>query len=291
MAVDGAPRDPDASDPCGGAREARIAVSRTGKPGNVDLAGRQYWETTWQKRTVLGSVNLKNYTRRRFDTLFNRYLPRKEGMRLMEAGCAQSSWLPYFHLRFGYEIAGLDYSETGCKKASENLSRHGVTGTILCRDFLEEQPDLKGQFDVVFSYGVIEHFSQPETVLTRFHRFLKPDGLVVTIIPNMRGITGWLQRLVNRPVYDIHVPLTPVGLQQAHRAAGFQEVSSGYLGSVGTEVVNYPVNGGIGMRAARKLLKLTSKASWILFRAANWHPESVTWSPYVYYIGRCKEGG
>lgn len=256
------------------------------KASSADLAGRAYWEETWQRRTTLGSVNLKNYSQARFDAVFTRFLPPGSGRALLEAGCAQSSWLPYFRQRFGYEIVGLDYSETGCEAARRNLDRYGVEGTILCRNFLDEHEDLRQRFDVVFSYGVVEHFSRPEVVLERFREFLKPGGLIVTIIPNVLGAMGWLQRTVNRPVYDVHVPMDLDDLGRGHRAAGFEPVWANYVGSLGTEVVNYPSDAGWGMRAVRKLLKWTSKAGWMVFRVTGWHPESEFLSPYVFFIGR-----
>lgn len=251
----------------------------------MDLAGQEYWEEAWENRKILGSINLKNYTQSRFDYLFNHYLPQKKDIKLLEAGCAQSSWLPYFRLRFGYEISGIDYSETGCEKAQQNLLRYGVEGSVLCRDFMDESHDLMENFDVVFSYGVIEHYESPEIVLKRFFNFLKPDGIIVTVIPNISGMMGKLQRFVNPPVYEIHVPMSVDDLRKAHLSSGFKEISSGYIGSLGTEVVNYPVDAGIGLNVLRKLLKWISKASWLIFRLTGWHPESHALSPYIFFIG------
>ncbi len=252
----------------------------------MDLAGQQYWEKTWQDRKVIGAINLKNYTQSRLDFIFNQYLPRKEGVKLMEAGCAQSSWLPYFYLRFGYEVSGIDYSETGCEKAKQNLLNYNVQGTILCRNFFDENQDLFQQSDIVFSRGVIEHFEKPEIVLEKFHNLLKPDGIIVTIIPNMAGLMGRLQKMVNRPVYDLHIPMNLNELKDFHAQAGFTEIFSSYIGSVGTEVVNYPADGGLKIKLLRRFLKRLSKGAWSVFRLFNYHPESLTFSPYIIFIGR-----
>lgn len=252
----------------------------------MDLAGRNYWEKTWKDRKVIGAINLKNYTQSRFDFIFNQYLPQKEGIRLIEAGCAQSSWLPYFNLRFGYEVSGIDYSETGCKKAKQNLSNYHVAGKIFCRNFLDENSDLFQQFDIVFSRGVIEHFEKPEIVLKKFYNLLKTDSTIVTIIPNMAGLMGRLQKIVNPTVYDLHIPMNLNELKGFHSKAGFKEIFSSYIGSVGTEVVNYPADGGLKIKFLRKLLKWLSKGAWAVFKLFNYHPEYQSLSPYIIFIGK-----
>jgi len=252
----------------------------------MDLAGQDYWEKTWHDRKVIGAINLKNYTQSRFDFIFKKYLPLKDGTKLLEAGCAQSSWLPYFNLRFGCEVSGIDYSETGCKKAEENLLRYGVAGSILCRNFFDENQDMFQQFDIVFSRGVIEHFEKPDVVLKKFYNFLKPGGMIVTIIPNMAGLMGKLQELVNKPVYDLHIPMNLNELKDFHSKADFKEIFSSYIGSIGTEVVNYPSDGGLKIGFLRKLLKWLSKGAWAVFKLFNYHPESQLLSPYIIYIGK-----
>jgi 2-polyprenyl-3-methyl-5-hydroxy-6-metoxy-1,4-benzoquinol methylase len=252
----------------------------------MDLAGQEYWEKTWQDRKVIGAINLKNYTQSRFDLIFSKYLPRSKNISLIEAGCAQSSWLPYFNLSFRYKISGIDYSETGCEKAQQNLLKYHVEGKILCRNFFDENQDLFQQFDIVFSRGVIEHFEKPEIVLKRFYNFLKPEGMIVTIIPNMTRLMGKLQKMVNKPVYDLHIPMNLNELRNFHSQTGFKEIYSSYIGSIGTEVVNYPADGGLKIRLLRKLLKWLSKAAWSTFKLFNYHPESETLSPYIIFIGR-----
>ena len=53
--------------------------------------------------------------------------------------------------------------------------------------------------------------------------------MLVTLIPNMTGLIGFIQKLVNRPIYDIHVPLQTDELVEAHRQAGLQVVRCEYF--------------------------------------------------------------
>jgi len=42
-----------------------------------------------------------------------------------------------------------------------------------------------------------------------------------TEIPNMVGFNGLIQKLANRPIFDIHVPLDLDALVKAHELVGF----------------------------------------------------------------------
>ena len=75
---------------------------------------------------------------------------------MLEVGCAQSSWLPYFHFAFGCRVAGIDYSPTGCRMSRQLLDEAGVPGEVLERDLFADNSDLEGTFDFLFSLGFIE---------------------------------------------------------------------------------------------------------------------------------------
>ena len=155
-----------------------------------------------------------NAANRRFDALFRDLfagLPTQR-MRLLEVGCARSAWLPYFGREFGFELHGLDYSELGCRQERTILVKAGLEGEVTCADLFTPPPDLLGAFDVVVSFGVVEHFSDTLAATRALAALLRPDGLVVTVVPNMRGAIGRIEQLINRDVYDIHVPIGPARL-------------------------------------------------------------------------------
>src|SRR3989304_9964952 len=71
------------------------------------------------------------------DRIYQKYLPKHQGAKIIEFGCGGSKWLPYFYKVFNYDIYGVDYSEEGCKSALSNLEKIGGKGQIFCRDFSE----------------------------------------------------------------------------------------------------------------------------------------------------------
>ena len=71
----------------------------------------------------------------------------------------------------------------GCKMAKENLKRANVNGTILCEDIFKTSLK-KESFDVVYSFGLIEHFENPESIIKKHIELLKNGGHIILSIPN-----------------------------------------------------------------------------------------------------------
>jgi cyclopropane fatty-acyl-phospholipid synthase-like methyltransferase len=94
------------------------------------------------------------------------------GKRFLEVGCAGGRWLVYFHRAFGYSVTGCDYSETGCETARQALSRAGIAGEVIQDDLFR----LEGRWDVVFSGGLVEHFTDAKGVLAKFLSLLNGGG-------------------------------------------------------------------------------------------------------------------
>jgi SAM-dependent methyltransferase len=185
----------------------------------TDKAGARYWDDLWAAATPPAPINPRdpsvgNYENRRFHDLFRTAIP--YGSNLLEVGCARSRWLPYFALELGCTVTGLDYSERGCGLEVEVLQRAGVEGAVVCADLFAPPDDMLGRFDVAVSLGVVEHIADTAEAIAALRRYLAPGGLLVTVIPNLAGVLGHIQRMFGRAVYDIHVPLTTQQLAAAH---------------------------------------------------------------------------
>jgi len=189
-----------------------------------DLAGVHYWDRIWgagarQRPVDPKAAGVRNHLRRTFHRFFVDVLGNGSGRNLMEVGCADSIWLPYFQRELGFAVAGVDYSEAGCAAARAKLKEQGTTAEICHADMFAPPNALLGRFDVVFSYGLVEHFANTAGAISALRAFCRPGGLVVTIIPNMTLMMGWLQRHFNEEVYALHVPLSLEQLVAAHRMA------------------------------------------------------------------------
>jgi SAM-dependent methyltransferase len=202
--------------------------------------------------------------------------------RLIELGCAQSKWLPYFARHWRFHVAGLDTSELGCQRAREMLAAAGVSGAIQRGDMFHPPPQMRDCFDVVLSIGLVEHFTETTSAVAACAAFAKPGGIVLTIIPNMNGIVGLLQRTLDRSVYDLHVPLDVDLLAAAHVNAGLSVSRCEYLLSANFAVVNHP---GLRPRVVNTLVRSAliggTGVVWTAERFGFEVPPSRRMSPYV----------
>lgn len=201
-----------------------------------DKAGEQYWTQVWKQVELPPPINvndfsLSNHLNIAFHETFEKLLSGFDlsNKKMLEVGCGNSVWLPYFAKQYGLLPYGLDYSEHGCKQAEAILNRENLEGKIYHSDLFSPPSELKEQFDMVVSLGVVEHFSDTEAAIEALKFFLKPGGILLTSIPNHAGLLGWLQKTINRPVYDIHVILDKEMLVKAIESAGLKNLKSTYL--------------------------------------------------------------
>lgn len=202
-----------------------------------DKAGEEYWTKFWQnfplpEPIVVSGHSVNNYPYRILHKLFQKAFKGMNtgGMKILEIGCGNSVFLSYFQKEFGFDVYGLDYSELGCRQTEKIFERDHITGKVFLADAFSPPSDLLNAFDVVCSFGVVEHFTDTAGTLESFSKFVKPGGLLITSVPNFKGATGTLHKLLNKPVYDIHVPLDKEDLVKASDKANLKvEVAEYFL--------------------------------------------------------------
>jgi SAM-dependent methyltransferase len=243
--------------------------------GAHDRAGKEYWDRTWQHDDQSPDIEPDSpsiwfHRDQLFHKTFRKLLSAPQRLSVLELGCARSAWLPYFAREFGASVSGLDYSEIGARQAAARLQARGVKGEIRCADLFDPPADWREAFDVVVWFGVAEHFDDTTKAVRAAAAFLKPGGLLITEIPNMAGINGWLQRAFNRPVYDIHVPHNREGLRGHHQTAGLDVVHAEY--TVPTDFGVVEIEGappGFARAVKERILyglRLFSGATWWIDR-------------------------
>jgi 2-polyprenyl-3-methyl-5-hydroxy-6-metoxy-1,4-benzoquinol methylase len=265
---------------------------------SMDKAGQEYWNALWTDSDLPEAVNpsdprLKNWINRQYHQMFVRLFggSATSSAALLEIGCGKSAWLPYFAKQFGFSVSGLDYSPIGCEMARRILRANGVEAEVVCADCFAPPEHMLGRFDVVTSYGVVEHFEDTTAVIRAMAAFLKPGGMLVTTIPNMVGWIGAIQKVVNKPVYDIHRPIDRAMLAHAHTEAGLDVSECEYFVST-----SFGVNNLEGLSttsptgfAKKVCLGLLARASMLVWRVeqrfGEW-PTSRLASPYIRCIAR-----
>jgi 2-polyprenyl-3-methyl-5-hydroxy-6-metoxy-1,4-benzoquinol methylase len=270
-----------------------ISVSAT---SDRDKAGKEYWDQLYVPERRPEAINprdtsLRNYIARRFHRFFEKNLSAMKDKELLEVGCGGSQYLPYFSKEFGLHVTGLDYSELGCEAAERVLAAEGVAGEIVCANFFDAPQSLAGKFDVVVSMGVVEHFVDTAACIAAIAKLVKPGGVILTTIPNMRGLTGALQKAFDRDLFNKHVPLNREMLLRAHEQAGLIVEECDYFVFNNFFVIAIqPDHPGSFMRRMKvflaRCLHYVSGAIWVFETAFHNVPPIRFVSPFIVCVAR-----
>jgi 2-polyprenyl-3-methyl-5-hydroxy-6-metoxy-1,4-benzoquinol methylase len=268
-----------------------------------DIAGENYWTEEWnssfeRKGEDERDRGWRNHVTLQFDELFAKYLPdaRAAGrqLRVTEIGCARSRWLPYFARRFGATVGGLDYSVLGCEQAREVLAAAGLQGDIVHGDLFAPPAQMVAASDVVLSWGLVEHFEDTANVVGALEKFVRPGGLLVTVIPNMTGSIGRVQRWLNERIFKLHVLIDREQLAAAFRGRAGEILFNDYYVACNYWTVNPgkapDTRTGVWPRLAFRVLTLFTVAIWLLERTLRVRlPATRQFSPYIVNIWRVGE--
>jgi len=89
------------------------------------------------------------------------------------------------------------------------------------------------QYDLVCSFGFIEHFTDLERVLCTHFKFMKPGGMLLMTLPNFIGVNGWLQKIFdpeNLAIHNLEV-MEPGLLKNTLSNLGMRDISVQYYPS------------------------------------------------------------
>lgn len=161
-----------------------------------------FWDDYWANVQLPSTVNLDfSFERCLVETLKNNLSG--IGGEVLEVGCAPGKWLDFMAKEFGLKPNGIEYSEAGVNATLRNFQLIGLDpGTFLAGDFFQMKPDR--QFDVVMSFGFIEHFTNADEVVKLHLLWLKPGGTLILGVPNFRGIYFPIQRILDKELLDKH---------------------------------------------------------------------------------------
>lgn len=190
---------------------------------------------------------VNTYYRSQVIEIISTFLPKTKNLALIEIGCGNSDWLPWFCLNYKYRVTGVDNSQLGCQLAREKLKRVSRDYAIYCEDLFYAYNIFKEEFDILFSFGVIEHFRNPSAVLNIFPKYLKANSLIITACPNTGSLIFSLQKYIDKRVYDSHKKFDLNQLVQHHSLSSFQVLCSRYTQFMDLSVLDFSNYGVIGL--------------------------------------------
>ncbi len=162
---------------------------------------RAYWEAVapmpirhrLPSRLDVGVLNLTRLLKRHV----------RPGCRYIEIGCAPGKILAWVASVLHAEVLGLDYSEPGIAKCRVLFDTLGLKAKLYHEDFFKHHLQ-RASFDVVTSFGVIEHFDDARFAVQKHIDLVRPGGVALITIPNYGGIYGLLQGCCDAPNLALH---------------------------------------------------------------------------------------
>ena len=120
-------------------------------------------------------------------------LPSGAGKTLLDIGCNWGRW-SIAGTRAGYEVIGIDPSFEAIVAAKRIAGQLQANARYVVAD-ARRLPFRDASFDVVFSYGVLQHFSKADvaTSVREIARVLDPDGYSWVQMPNAYGVRNLYQ--------------------------------------------------------------------------------------------------
>lgn len=150
------------------------------------------------------------------------FLNQRREKRLFEAGCGNSYWLPYFARRYKLQVSGADFSPTRLLSAEHNLRKARVAGKLIFADIMVEVPT--AHYDIVCSFGLIEHFADQSAILSQLSCYLDKNGIMLTTVPLLNGFWGRIAQKVNRCAAEGYVGMDVASVLASHESAGLQVI-------------------------------------------------------------------
>lgn len=179
----------------------------------------------------------KSYDIYLFQQILKRYFPYDLSRRIVEIGSGDGKLLKEIASLIGGNITGLEYSEPAAHMAEAN----GVP-TIVADAFSEEMRNkYRESFDLVYSYGFVEHIIPPRKAIEAHLDLVKRGGYFFVQIPRLRKF-NWLRFKIFRPALLEYHNLALMESEVLERECMVEGVEKIFCGAYGTFKLRLPMD-------------------------------------------------
>lgn len=161
-------------------------------------------KSRWSRRAPINDAQLLRRIRARekWMDVITASLP-DAPLEVLELGCSPGTLSAALMRGTQWTPFGIDYSDDADAYV-KTLAGAGKSATLYKGDIFERRIDR--QFDVVCSFGLIEHFrgGELDKLLEIHHSYVRPGGYLVILVPNFTGYQYFWHYLFDRPDLDNH---------------------------------------------------------------------------------------
>jgi trans-aconitate methyltransferase len=212
------------------------------------------------------------------------YLLEYSNQRWIELGCSPGYVSNLLFCRIPFVPFGVDFSPKA-NMYLETMAQHaGVHATLFQLDVREFTPS--EPYDVVMSFGLVEHFSDPGEILDHHYRLCRKGGLLVIAIPHFRYLQWFYHRVFDRQDLARHnVSMMNVNTfkEFAHRH-NLELLHLGYVGKI--NFWNVDDSGPRFIVMIRKGLSLAVRAFVNRLLSYVLPPHKKLYAPWIVFIAR-----
>jgi len=169
-------------------------------PVPAEFASGQYYDEAGAEYYLSPAKLESDYAAVRFERELRLFRKHCASGSVLDVGCSSGAFLFQLSRRFegAYEVMGTDVSGEPLDYA-ESRGIPVARGNFLTQDFGGKQ------FDAVTFWAVIEHLLEPRKFLEKAARLIKPGGLCVVLVPNMKSLAARLLGARYRYIYAQHL--------------------------------------------------------------------------------------
>jgi trans-aconitate methyltransferase len=194
-----------------------------------NLTDRAFWKSFWESRKGLIFHIKSNYI---FGGILAKLIAEKNIKNVIELGGFPGYYAIYLKKYQHLNTTLFDYFIHEAL-INELLEKNGLKPGdihIIEADLFDYKPEKL--YDMVLSFGLIEHFNDTKAIIETHLQFLEPGGVLFITLPNFKSVNGWVQRKFDRENYDKHniSSMDPQLLADHCRALGLAEVEAYYHG-------------------------------------------------------------
>lgn len=157
---------------------------------NKNYTDKRFWDNYFQGKS------LRPLEHTTFADIFLKYLEPGQTKHAFEVGCAGGNYLAYLAKYLGYKASGIDYSDE-IERTRKLFEFYGLPEpTLYKEDFFSFKPPQP--YDVVCSFGFIEHFDNPSDIIRQHAKLVAPGGTLIITMPNFGYGQYLLHWLIDR---------------------------------------------------------------------------------------------
>ena len=189
---------------------------------------KSYWDSNYETKNTKPKEVPKDHPIRKW---ISSHLVSVDNKNCIEIGCYPGRFLTMFG-ELGYELNGIDYTERVDQVPTWLKSEGYKVGEFYYEDFFKWNSSK--QYDLVYSLGFIEHFTEFKDVIKSHCDMVANNGYLILEVPNFIGrFQFWIHSKFDKENLNRHhVPAMDISdWLPVLEENGFEIIDSRYFGS------------------------------------------------------------